>query len=92
MFNVISLTVSAFLLSIGECDLIGYNRLGNNVESFLRFRNDVTFENNEQQIINWVLEQDAQSPSYPTISKQNHNTEKRQRRLNHYKERMSGLN
>ena len=49
MTNLIMLIASTVLLQIGECDLIGFNRLGNNVHSHRQFRNDISMETYEQQ-------------------------------------------
>ena len=54
---MILLIASALLLAMGQCDLIGQNRLGNNVHSHLRFRNGNSMGNYEQQIARWIVEQ-----------------------------------
>ena len=79
MFNLISLTVFGFLFSIGHCDMIGQNRLGNNVLTHRRFRNDVPIGNYEQQISNWMAEQRTE------LSRNNQITKKRNQRSNKHK-------
>ena len=58
MVKIISLFVVAFLLVIGQCDLIGYNRLGNNVDSHARYRpgNEMGQKNYRFQILQWIME------------------------------------
>ena len=88
MLNVISLTAYGFILSIGQCDLIGYNRLGNNVHSHRRFRNGIdqlVMQNYQQQIDNWLEKQDGEVQPDAKLPENSQNNQKRQNRVNEYK-------
>ena len=84
--NMIRLVISSLLIGFVHCDLIGYNRLGNNVHSHHRFRNSLNRGNYRQQITNWFLENDIQVPSgnemsivslQPTSGRQTRNNKRR---------------
>lgn len=54
MFNLVTLILYGFLLGIGNGDLIGFNRLGNNVHSHNIYRNEIVLANYEHQITRWM--------------------------------------
>lgn len=56
MFNLVTLILYGFQLGIGYGDLIGFNRLGNNVHSHRTFRNEMQVTNYEQQISRWIAQ------------------------------------
>ena len=92
MFYVILLTVCSFLLSHGNCDLIGYNRLGNNINSHFRFKSGVALGNYEQQVSNWIMRHGYEgSPLAEKINQKPRHNNRRHNRLNHYKRRMATL-
>ena len=55
--NIILFIVSALLLAMAQCDLIGQNRLGNNVYFYRQFRNVGSMGSYEHQIARWISEQ-----------------------------------
>lgn len=87
--NIIIL-VSCLLIGFVQCDLIGYNRLGNNVHSHNRFRNNMnTVPQYKQQISNWLLENDAPSfNGWPKMRTKNTRQTRNNRRRNLYTRRM----
>lgn len=92
MFKVILLTVYGFLLSFGHCDLIGYNRLGNNVYTHRRLKNGVALGNYERQLNNWIVRHGFEVLPYAEkINQKTRNNNNRHNRLNHYKTRMASL-
>lgn len=54
MFDLVTLILYGFLLGIGNGDLIGFNRLGNNVHSHNIYRNEIVLANYEHQITRWM--------------------------------------
>ena len=102
MAKIISLFVG-FLLGTGECDLIGYNRLGNNVHSHLRYRggNQIPhgktarreISNEQYQIFRWMLNNEDLSTAakleWVPENGLNNGTKRRNSRLNQYKRFMS---
>ena len=47
--------IFVFMFAAAECDLIGYNRLGNNVGQHIRYRFGKTVETNRYQILQWMM-------------------------------------
>ena len=89
--NIISL-VSCFLIGFAQCDLIGYNRLGNNVHTHNRYRNNInSAPHYKQQILNWFLVKDGEVPSFngwPKMRPQSTRQTRNNRRRNLYTRRM----
>ena len=54
--NMINILVLFSIFNIASCDLIGYNRLGNNVHSHVRYRSPTTATNFQLQIMQALLE------------------------------------
>lgn len=86
MVSLIELIGSTLLLAIGQCDLIGYNRLRNNVDSHSRLRNGISVENYEQQILHWFLANKKNSKyntskSRPTTSRHKNSRQHLRRKL-----------
>ena len=81
--------LSVFILSMALGDLIGYNRLGNNVYSNRQMRNWVPLINYEHKIIKWMVKTGVE---FPSVRNWQHNssklTGKQQKRLNQYKRKM----
>ena len=81
--------LSVFILSMALGDLIGYNRLGNNVYSNRQMRNRVPLINYEHKIIKWMVKTGVE---FPSVRNWQHNssklTGKQQKRLNQYKRKM----
>ena len=95
MTNFILLIVSTVLLQIGECDLIGFNRLGNNVHSHRQFRNDISMDNYDQKVYRWVLEHNGKVSMPHSLPKIQRTTGRKNLRnnirFNLYKQRMLKL-
>ena len=89
--NIISL-FACLLIGYAQCDLIGYNRLGNNVHTHNRFRNSINSATNvRQQISTWFLKKDGEVPSFngwPEMRPQSRRQTRNNRRRNLYTRRM----
>ena len=90
--NITSLVISSLLIGFVQCDLIGYNRLGNNVHSHRRFRTSVQHTNYKRQISTWFSENDVQVPAMNKFTKMQPKVTDRKmrndRRRNLYNRRM----
>ena len=56
MVRITALIISSVLLVFGQCDLIGYNRLGNNVHGHLLNRPAMAKGNHHLQLFRWILD------------------------------------
>ena len=93
MFKIIFL-VAIFALKFASADLIGYNRLGNNVESHVRVRSSNTSSYKTQMIQfmlrSQILSNDKRKTILAALIKKTVKTPaRRNRRLNHYKRMMA---
>ena len=94
MTNIISLFVFAFLLAIGQCDLIGYNRLGNNVRSHVLYRdgNTMAMKNYRYQLFLRMMESNnlsnSQKQQWLPKSARTSSNKRQNNRLSHYKRSM----
>ena len=69
MFNLVTLILYGFQFGIGNGDLIGFNRLGNNVHSHRTFRNEKQVTNYEQQISRWIAQNNGRLLSAMTVNR-----------------------
>jgi hypothetical protein len=88
MFKILFL-IAIFALKFASADLIGYNRLGNNVKSHQRFRSTNTSSYKAQMIqfmmTNTDLSNDERKSILSTLTNNTVKTPARSsRRLNHY--------
>ena len=77
-------SIFAFIF-VAECDLIGYNRLGNNVGHHARYRSDRTIDTTQYQILQWMFSDKTRSTAEKQkwIQKLRHNNgSNKQKRTN----------
>lgn len=97
MVKIFSWIISVLVLDAGYCDLIGFNRLGNNVNSHRRYRNPKTLRTRyKNQIYRWMAKpNDDMVPNDKPVIRKSTKSERTQNknntRLNLYKKRMGTL-
>jgi hypothetical protein len=93
MFKILFL-IAIFALKFASADLIGYNRLGNNVESHVRFRStnisSIKLQMIQFMMTNNNLTNDKRKNILAALTKNTRkNRARRSRRLNHYNKMMA---
>ena len=99
MFKTLFGVILSLLLSTGTCDLIGFNRLGNNVGRHVQRQHSISMEtlfahaDYRVQYRNWMLENNLEISDETTflqdISTEQHKPSNY--RLNRYKRRMASI-
>ena len=80
MVQITSFVMIAFLWVFGQCDLIGFNRLGNNVHSHRLHAPGMAKGNFQFQLVRWILKSDDLSAAEKKmwLQKLRHNARERQ--------------